>query len=169
MKLGKDIICSVVLIAALARPSHAQVPRDSALQFVQSFLTWYVQTVIPHHEGPAWYAALAQETWGLSPELRAALRADSAAKARASGVIVGLDFDPFLDTQDPWQRYEARSVSRKGPRYFISIYGFRDDNNMARLEVIAEVARRNGSWVFTNFHYPKEHTDLLRVLRRLRS
>lgn len=166
MKLGKDIICSVVLIAALARPSDAQGPRDSVLQFVQSFLTWYVPIALATQEGPSSNAVLAQEKW-LSPELRAALRADSAAQARADGVIVGLDFDPFLDTQDPWQRYEARSVSRKGRRYFISIYGFRDDNNMARLEVIAEVARRNGSWVFTNFHYPKEHTDLVTVLRRL--
>lgn len=167
MKLGKDIICSVVLIAALARPSHAQGPRDSVLHFVQSFVTWYLPIILtPHHGGPASYAVLAQEKW-LSPELRAALRADSAAQD-SSNLIVGLDFDPFLDTQDPWQRYAARSVSQKGRRYFVSIYGFRDDNNAARLEVIAEVGRRNGSWVFVNFHYPKEHTDLLRVLRRLR-
>jgi hypothetical protein len=167
MKQGKDIICSVVLIAALARPSHAQGPRDSVLQFVQSFVTWYVPIVLTPHDGPAWNAVLAQEKW-LSPELRAALRADSAAQAGAQGEIVGLDFDPFVDSQDPWERYEAGSVRRRGRSYLVSIYGFRAGSRISRPDVIAELVRRNGSWVFTNFHYPKEHTDLLRVLRRLR-
>jgi hypothetical protein len=39
--------------------------------------------------------------------LLAALKEDVAAQAAAKGEIVGLDFDPFLNTQDPAESYEV--------------------------------------------------------------
>ena len=40
-----------------------------------------------------------------------ALRVDSEASAHAKDDIVGLDFDPFIGSQDPANRYEARNAT----------------------------------------------------------
>jgi hypothetical protein len=35
-------------------------------------------------------------------------------------------------------------------------------------EVQAEFLQRGGRWIFVNFLYPEEHTDLLKILRSSR-
>jgi hypothetical protein len=50
----------------------------------------------------AWNLAIKTKSSVFSPQLALALKEDSAAQAKAEGEIVGLDFDPFLNSQDPW-------------------------------------------------------------------
>lgn len=163
------LACSLLLAAAQARPADAQQPPDSLARVLQSFLDWYVPLALGDHQGPAWTVVLGQQNqqWRLSLELKRVLRADSAAQARAHGVIVGLDFDPFLNSQDPREHYEVGAANRSGRAYFVDIYGIRAGTREDTPVVVVEVLRVGGRWVFVNFHYPREHTDLLRVLRRL--
>ena len=61
--------------------------------------------------------------WSGFPVLLAGLKEDMAAAAAApEGEEVGLDFDPFLDAQDPADRYEVKSVSKKGTKYLADVY-----------------------------------------------
>jgi len=119
-----------------------------------------------HHDTYTYNAG--QNTSSLDSELACALEADSAAQANALGEIVGLDFDPFLNTQDPYDRYAVGKVTRKGQRCLVDVYGVHSGKRSDRPDVVPELVRRHGSWVFMNFHYPRERTDLLSILKRLR-
>jgi ribosomal protein L21E len=142
---------------------------DSARDFAQKFYSWYVPIALNEHAGPASDLALKHRSSAFSPELLRALKEDSAAQANSPGEIVGLDFDPFLNSQDPEDRYEVGKVTRKGDSYWVEVYGVRSGKRMEPVAVLAELVRRNGHWTFVNFHYPGPHgTDLLSLLKRLR-
>ena len=80
---------------------------------------------------------------------------------------MGLDFDPFLNSQDPAERYEVGRISHKGDSYFVDIHGVWSDKRHENPDVMAEVLHKNAHWVFVNFHYPEDR-DLLAVLKSLR-
>jgi hypothetical protein len=108
-----------------------------------------------------------------SAKLFRALKADREAQAN-SGEIVGLDFDPFIGSQDPGDpgdRYEVRRVSRQGNRCSAEVW-FSSRANKREIsgspEVVAELALENGKWRFVNFGYPSLNADLLSVLQALR-
>lgn len=58
-----------------------------------------------------------------SPELFHALCEDSETSKKAKGEIVGLDFDPFLNSQDPHARYEVGNVVPAGDSYRVEVLG----------------------------------------------
>jgi hypothetical protein len=150
----------------------------SVRKFVQDFYSWYVPKVLKFDDdSPASGRALKERGYVFSPELFKALKEDSDAQARARE-LVGLDFDAFLDTQDPAARYRLGRIAQKGNTYLVEVFGVYDvrpsDRPDGMPEVIAEVARRNGQWVFTNFLYPpvaKHYPDsanLLAILKGLK-
>ena len=141
-----------------------QPPAQSAADFVREFYAWYAPYATENWSGSAMFAAMSRDPPILDDRLLALLRADSAAKAAATSEGMGLDFDPFLATQDPCEVFEIGNVTA--------------DANAGRIEVrtscyyvdslpdvVARVARRGNGWVFTNFEYPREKTDLLKVLK----
>jgi hypothetical protein len=144
----------------------------SARKFVQDFYSWYVPNALKPIN--AMDLALKDRSYVFSPRLFEALKEDSEAQARARE-IVGLDFDPFLDTQDPAERYQLGRITQKGNTYLVEVFGVYDvrpsDLPEGLPEVIAEVARRNGQWVFTNFLYPplaKQFPDSANLLALLK-
>ena len=151
----------------------SQQPLEAARSFVQGFYDWYVGQVVKPHEGPAWTLAVDKKSYMFSPELLQAIKEDSDAQAKVSGEIVGLDFDPFLNTQDPCEHYKAGAVAQVGPSYRVGVSGVCSSNNQ-KPDVIAELRRENDHWTFTNFIYEdvaKEHpnsANLLAILKLLR-
>jgi hypothetical protein len=97
-----------------------------------------------------------------------------AAAAKNSDEIVGLDFDPFLNTQDPCNRYEVGKAIAKGNSYWVEVYGICSGKRSAKPDVWPEVVRVNGHWRFANFHYEHQageypdSADLLGILKTLR-
>lgn len=132
--------------------------------FVQEFYDWYAYQANQVHQGSAWDAVLRQKPSLLAPRLLQALTDDAASRALAVGEIVGLDFDPFLSAQDPCERYEVRETTQSGANYRVGVHGICSGQAMRDPAVVAEVARSDGGWVFVNFHYPGERSDLLGVL-----
>ncbi|WP_159082166.1 hypothetical protein [Rhodanobacter thiooxydans] len=118
---------------------------------------------------PAWSLALKARGSVFSHQLAKALEEDSAAQTRAEGEIVGLDFDPFLNSQDPGQHYKVGRITQKGDSYWVDIH---DASSSGWLHekpgVIAEVVRKNGQWHFVNFHYSNGR-DLLDALKELKA
>ena len=90
----------------------------------------------------------------LSSNLLRALKDDSDAQAKASGEIVGLDFDPFLNTQDPCEHYEVGEIVQQEQTYRAQILGVCSGKKNEKPDVIAQVERQSGHWVFVNFDYP---------------
>jgi hypothetical protein len=129
----------------------------------------YLPEVLKANEAPAWNVALKFRREAFSVTLFRALKEDSDAQARASGEIAGLDFDPFLNTQDPCDRYRVGAVASQGAGFRVAIYGMCSGRRDERPVVIAEVERQRGSWVFADFLYPTIRTDLLRTLKALKA
>lgn len=172
MRIFGMVACLVPLGALLLAPQARVEGRGQAAEavkdFAQGFYSWYVPEALKTEETPAWSVALKYKRSAFSLALFRALKEDSDAQAKASGQIVGLDFDPFLNTQDPCDRYEVGTVTPQNARYRVDIYGVCSGKRNEKPDVVAEVARRDGSWAFTNFLYPAIHRDLLGTLRTLR-
>lgn len=160
--------------AAAARPSAKQAsapvraqPTESAQHFVQRFYDWYLPYARDPNPGGGWGVVLRDTTFAYDTGLLAALKMDHHAQARADD-IVGLDFDPFLASQDPCERYEARGEEKHGDRFEVSVYAVCDGRNSDTAAVVAEVAEHGGQWAFVNFRYPRGQEDLVQVLRNFR-
>jgi hypothetical protein len=143
-----------------------EVPQ-SLRGFVQGFYDWYVPKALSDDSNPAWNVALKTRGRCFSSELALKLREDSAAQAKAEGEIVGLDFDPFLGSQDPGKHYEVSKIAQKDESYWVDIHSVSSGKRQEKPSVIAEVVQKNGQWLFVNFHYP-DGRDLLGILKSLR-
>ena len=90
------------------------------------------------------------------------------AQARAEGEIDGLDWDPFLNSQDPCNQYEVRKVTKKGLNYLVEILGTGGCEEHTKPDIVAELTQQNGTWVFVNFRDSAgPGDDLLSALKRL--
>ncbi len=135
---------------------------------MRQFYDWYVPLALGDDSIPAFNFALQRRGALFSPELFRALKQDSEASAKANGYIVGLDFDPFLNSQDPDDRYEVGKVTHEEDSYSVEVFGIQSGKKNEKPSVFAVVTRRNGRWLFVNFRYPNSSAvDLLSVLRRL--
>jgi len=171
MKLfGISVCCLLLAIPAGLTGAQARGDEraaESAQAFVQGFYDWYVPGVlrsIKNNKEFDWQ----KRASAFDPTLVSALNEDADAIAKAQD-NVGLDFDPFLASQDPCRRYEAGKVTSKGSRYFVEIHGICRGKREAKPSVVAELTERDGSWIFVNFHYPDAPGgDLLNILKILR-
>lgn len=155
---------------ASPRPSPAggaDAPADSAaVRFVRSFYQAY---------GPRGAASglaavdslLVEQPTLFTPELLTALRRDAAARAAAKGEIDGLDWEPFLNTQDPCQQYVVGAATKVATHVRVSVHAICDGKRSATAAVVAEVAPMGSSWAFANFLYSAPNRDLLQALRTL--
>ena len=150
-----------------AQTKGSQEVSESLRRFVQEFYNWYVPRALSDNAGPAWELALKHKRSVFGSQLAKALREDSAAQAKSPGEIVGLDFDPFLNSQDPAERYEVERITQECASYWADIYGVWSGKKREKPDVVAELLQKNGRWFFVNFHYPEDR-DLLTVLRLLR-
>jgi hypothetical protein len=176
MKFSKSIICCLVFttLSCLVEAQGPGATPTSVHDFVQQFYAWYVPKALGKRNEPAWDLVLKDKGAWFDPELSRALKEDSDAQAKVKDDIVGLDFDPFLNSQDPCKRYELGKISPKGTGYWVEVFGICSGKANAMPDVICEVEQRNGQWQFVNFYYPnamKEYpngANLLAMLKLLR-
>jgi hypothetical protein len=165
------------MIAIFSGPAMAQVPMRKAessacRKFVQEFYDWYLPLAHKSARQPAWYLALQRKPETFSPDLLKALKIDSEASARAKGELVGLDFDPFVGSQDPADHYQARGVSWQGDRCSVEVWPASPTDaaaKPAKPDAVAEVVLAGGHWEFQNFRYPESGSNLVSVLAELKA
>ena len=154
------------------RPTRGDAARRaedaSCRKFVAGFYVWYVAR---GKHGDPLRVALRRKRANFSSQVIRRLHDDARAAARSPGEIVGLDFDPVLNSQDFAERYVPGSVRRRGGRFFVDVYAVEAGKQSKRATVVPELRRQNGRWVFTNFHYNADGKpdDLLSLLRQLRA
>ncbi|HEY9712049.1 MAG TPA: hypothetical protein V6C72_01190 [Chroococcales cyanobacterium] len=144
----------------------------SCRQFVQSFYSWYK----PEGKDDSPYStedAIKKKTNDFDPELRRKLQDDCDAQAKAEGEIVGLDMDPFLNTNsDPYQRYITGKITPKAGAYLVEVYGINSGKKTNKPIVIPEARYKDKHWQFVNFHYGKSNIpvneNLVSILKCLR-
>jgi hypothetical protein len=153
--------------AATGQTSGATIP-ESAREFVQGFYEWYGPIALREDSVPASDVALKEKHSAFSPELARLLQEDSDAQARCSE-IVGIDFDPFLFSQDPAERYEVGAIHQRGRFFRADVYGIQAGNRNRSPDVVAEFAQNGDRWTFVNFYYTNPNADLLSILKSPRA
>lgn len=174
MRLSNALAISVFFCSVTASISCSQSGVASgagqevqACKFVQSFLDWYVPNSRAAKGAADWIAMLKSRQTSFQSPLWQALREDSEAQAKSKGEIVGVDFDPFLNSQDPATSYVAGSVRRLGKEFRVEIVPKGHSSPPESARVSAEVVKTNGGWQFSNFYYP-EKWNLRSVLAALK-
>ena len=161
----KPIISALLLLAlsAGAQTVHAE---DSPRKFVEDFYNWYVPMASHSHSEAASNIALKKKSVAFSAELLKALKEDALAASKSPGEVVGLDSDPFLNSQEQVDRCVLGDVTEKNGASRVEIYDVLGGKKDKKPAVIAEVKQENGHWVFVNFWNP-DSGDLLSELREL--
>ncbi len=134
---------------------------ESARAFVQGFYDWYVGKILGASKrraaaGYDFIDAVRQRPAWFSPELRRLLEEDVAAASKCQGDVVGLDWDPFLETQEnPRAAYIAGKVEKTAQGFRVSV----DDKARGARNPAAQadVALVDGHWTFVDF--VEEPTD----------
>lgn len=157
----------------LAQGTSPQDVQKSCRDFVQGFYDWYVPKALRETKVPASDLAVEYKGSVFSPELLQALREDSDVRAKAAaGQIVSLDFDPFLYSQDPSERYVAGGITVKGDRYWVEVYSVSSGKKSPKPVVVPELTLKAGRWIFVNFHYGNSKDsgfeNLVSLLKNLR-
>jgi hypothetical protein len=168
-----------LLLAALPagkrpKPGAASAASERACKrSVQEFYDWYIPRLMREVRTPALTQALTIRTNRFSRELRRRIAEDSAAAAKSPDEIVGLDFDPFVNSQDPAARYVVKKASRAGKSIRVEVHAVVDGKPSKTPDVIPELVLSGGRWTFVNFHYPaagdQPKSNLLQVLKELRA
>jgi len=158
---------------------HALTEEAKSCQaFVQEFYNWYLPRfnipISPVNEknsaqGPTSDDVLKIRPEALSPKLLHMLQGDSEASAKAVGEIVGLDFDPFLNTNGDFGT-EARvtRVSLVNGLCRVSVQGY--EKNQPEGQVFAELSPKGNLWVFEDFYFDGSFShskDLIQTLNEL--
>jgi hypothetical protein len=169
MQALRKTIATLVL-ASFALPLSAQVQTDSSQQviaFVQHFYDWYLPIALDQQKHSAYSLAITSKPTLFDATLLRALRDDAAAQTKAMGEIDGLDFDPFLNAQDPPAHYKA--VRATGS--LVTVIGFDQQTTQPAVALLVEVRCNGNRCVLVNFHYPAngstKQADLLAILRIL--
>ncbi len=116
----------------------------------------------------AWDLALQRKTEAFDKGLLRALKVDSEAAARVKDDIADLDFDPFVGSQDPAGRYEARRATLRDNKCSVEIWSAAPRGaKTGKPDAVAELALASGHWQFVNFRYPDVNDDLVHVLAKL--
>jgi hypothetical protein len=181
--------------AAKAEPLHVQSKEEQSCQeFVQKFYDWRVsllvdglfcrdtlkgtnasQEAIKENEEECKVASAYRNAEKLnlqkelSPKLLHYLKMEEDVQKKEEDP--GLDFDPYLNTQDPSPKFLVNSVYVSGNRCDALVHGY--DRGQQHEEIMPELSRTNGGWVIENFHYrfdmhdgkPPQDDNLIHMLR----
>jgi Protein of unknown function (DUF3828) len=165
------LVISLFAITDARRAVMAADPTTGCAQFVQKFYDWYVareKKLRNTSHKDVMEVAMKEKRSAFTPELIKALQEDVAAARKNPGEIVGLDFDPILASQEEPEKYEVGQVRAKGDHYLVDLFGYLEGKKDAKPTVVAELVSKNGQWIFTNFHYEGDTSNLVDVLKQLK-
>jgi hypothetical protein len=177
--LGVSLIVAPTGAPGAPNPSAAAVVADAseagARAFVERFYDWYVgQTLAAAKsnsgKGFSFIDGIRRRPDSFSPELKRLLEEDYAASSKCSGEVVGLDWDPFLETQDPGPGYRVGTVKKTASGFRVSLDFHNKQYGAIRNPIAqADVAFVGGHWMFVDFVEeptdPKSRQGLVAILK----
>jgi hypothetical protein len=158
---------------ASAAGAAAYASEFGARAFVQGFYDWYSGRMLAASKSKSgkgfdFHDGLRAKPDSFSPELKRLLEEDYAASSKCPSEVVGLDWDPFLETQDTPGSYAISKVEKTAQGFRVSIddkKARRSDNPVAQ----ADVAFVGGHWTFVDFAEeptdPKSRQGLVAILK----
>ena len=152
--------------AQAVSPSDSSAVDSAAVELVARFYSEYAPRAI--RSGLlALDSSLVETPGDFTPELLAALRRDAAARAAAAGYIDGLDFEPFLNSQDPCEKYELGGAEQVGARIRVQVFAVCRGVRTSAPSVVVEVSRTDDGWAIGDLLFGPPANDVLSLLRRL--
>ncbi len=158
---------TITFAALLCFSVTLQAQTGPALAVARDFYKWYVPFTNSGKNNTGWDTALRTKRASFDAALIRLLDADLKASAANKDEIVGHDGDPFLNTQDPCERYDIGPATTKVVSVLVQILATCQGKRDAKADVTAELRQLQGKWVFTNFHYP-DGGNLIALLAQLR-
>lgn len=165
-------LCFCFVASADEKVSNATSNQQQCRKFVQDFYDWYLNLAkndSVRRKSPL-EQAVQEKASCFSPNLLLQLKEDIKASSANPDEVVGLDFDPILNSQEIAAPYKVEEVTTKDTRYFAHVYGTLNRKKSSKPDVTPELEFSGGKWTFVNFRYDREQpsTDLLEVLKQLR-
>jgi hypothetical protein len=159
---GKIIFILGVAVLA-APPLYAEEPLSigkeiSCKGFVQDFYDWYLKIYTADNKVPAAKIAMEKQPGIFSSELFQALENDFKAQALATDGISGIDFDPFLDSQDAPSSYKVIKTVVDSSGCVAEVRGVGPDwrhkgQKLYAPRIKVMLRYRSRKWVVVNFRY----------------
>ena len=160
------IALTLALTSASAQSPTPKPDEASCRTFVQGFYDWYTA------HGTVFERVLKLKQNVFSSDLKQALLADIEAQRKTHDDIVGLDFDPFVNGQDPAPHYRVGKVTMQEGACLAEIHSVPPTDKSSKPVATAELHQEAGAWKFANFHYGNENgpenENLISVLRQLK-
>jgi len=168
--------CGLLVVLAttnvLSAPKNRESMETSCHQFVQAFYDCYAPIADASanpgakSESPVLHALTARRD-SVIPRLRQLLIEDESAQSKANE-IVRIDYDPFLFSQDPCERYAAEKVTIRNDRCFVEVHAICQRQRRVKADVTPELGYQNAHWAFLDFHYGQSSSGgLLNNLKAL--
>ena len=143
-------------------PATANRSQSDARSFVVQFYDWYrpdsgtsrnLNDVL--HDRPQVF----------EPQLFALIKGGEQCEGVNPHSVCDLGVDPFLDSQNPCQRYEVGEATAKNGAYWVAVFAVCDGRRDTIPTVLAIVAPRDSTWQFVNFVYGGGQTSLRQLLQ----
>lgn len=170
--MSRTLLFALVLLSPISLYGQ---PSGSALSgcraAVSAFYAWYVP-LTTNSDKASFPIALRDRSAAFSPALLLALNDDASTQDKAVNGIAGIDFDPFVGSQDPADHYDIRNVRLKGNRCFAEIWRDSPKDRFPEPKMpdaIAELSQVRGTWRFDNFFYPEVNANLVETLALLKT
>lgn len=145
----------------LAQETHRRASVGSCQKFVQEFYDWYLKISGDIKIPPAEFA-VRKRPYFFDLRLRQELENDYAAQRRLapSEGISGVDFDPFLGTQDPGPKYMTKNCRLEKNVCFAEVSAFTPEPlRKGHADVIAELRFKDNRWQFFDFYLYSDSTS----------
>jgi hypothetical protein len=145
---------------------------QSCQKFTQDFYNWYLPFLIKNGATVTLNTVIKKKSDLFSGPLLQMLKEDSDAQSKFPGELIGIDWDPFLNTQDPAQKYTVQNTSVLHDNCAAETWSGRTiSTKNPKPDIVAILKWIDGNWKFVNFdNDPKAKTpsDLISILNRLK-
>jgi hypothetical protein len=142
-------------VAAKQAVSSQALDSSAVRRFVQEFYDWYMPLARKGDRSPTYWSVLTASPRFLRPEIASALREDSAARFARPMQREYLNYDPFLDSQDPCDGYEITRLWRSGASYNVTVRQRCSPPGYQKQQPTVVVTREDGVWRISNVVYDR--------------
>jgi Protein of unknown function (DUF3828) len=166
------VLAALATTISLAPATYAADDSSECQTFVQKFYDWYVAKARgPVNNSPTLDKVVKARSEVFSADLCKQIKEDLAASAKSTDGVVGLDFDPVLNSQEEPEKYTVGKVQAKGNLFLVDVYSIDGGKKSKEVTVQPELSHNAGKWEFVNFHYKfgNKNEDLLDILKDLRN
>lgn len=176
--LFKKLVLLVLVLQLVGCVSNMKDPHQSRAsektpqsckEFTQRFYDWYSSVSSIEAKLSPSQVAIKDKKELFDSNIIRLLQEDFTAQEKSADEIIGLDIDPFSNSQELCTKYFVVNSRLNGNRCTTDVRcEDKDLEKRHQPNVSPELLFQNGSWYFVDFDYKKAKSSLLKTLKTLR-